>query len=92
MTFWQNSIRELMEMQPLTTAYPYRTATIAVLLGATLVASARWFGWSYRLVLSQLNPYVPQRIASPVAFALVALLLMFLSNDLIVKKSTDHFG
>ena len=31
LTFWQNSIRELMEMEPLLSAYPYRTALIALL-------------------------------------------------------------
>lgn len=86
MTFWQNSIRELMGMEPLETAYPYRTATIAVILGALLVAVVRVFAWSCRFVASKLNPFVPQRIASAIAFAIVSLAAFFLSNDLVTKN------
>ena len=86
MTFWQNSIRELMGMERLETAYPYRTAAIALVLGAMLVAVARLFGWSCRFVASKLSHIVPKRIASAIAFALVALAAFFLSNDLITKN------
>ena len=86
MTFWQNSIRELMGMERLETAYPYRTAAIALVLGAMLVAVARLFGWSCRFVASKLSHIVPKRIASAIAFALVALAAFFLSNDLITNN------
>ena len=70
MTFWQNSIRELMGMERLETAYPYRTAAIALVFGAMLVAVARLFGWSCRFVASKLSHIVPKRIASAIALHL----------------------
>ncbi|MCD0462779.1 alpha/beta hydrolase [Roseiconus lacunae] len=94
MTAWQNSIRELMQMEPLESAYPYRTAIIAIAVGAILVAFARAFGWSCRFVADRLDRFVPRRIASAVAVVFVSVVIMTLSNDLIVKNllnAADHF-
>ena len=37
MVFWQNSIRQLMQMEPLESAYPYRTLLIAAIFSLVLV-------------------------------------------------------
>lgn len=86
MTFWQNSIRSLMEMPPLETAYPYRVAIIALVFGAILVAMGRSFLWSGHYVSRKLQRFVPERIASAIGFTLVVFLLLFLSNDVIASR------
>ena len=94
MTFWQNSIRELMEMQPLETAHTYRVAAIAIVFGAILVAAGRWFLWCGDWFSKKLQRFVPRRIASAIGFTLVALLLLFLTNDVIAVRllsSADSF-
>ncbi|TWT92746.1 alpha/beta hydrolase [Stieleria varia] len=83
MTYWQNSIRELMEMPLLETAYPYRTAAIALLWGALLVAAGRLFLAACRYVATKLQSFLPRRIALASGFALVAFLTFFLTNDLL---------
>ena len=94
MTAWQNSIRELMEMPPLETAYPYRMAAIALVFGAVLVALGRLFLRCGRFVSLKLQRFVPRRIANAIGFALVVIGLMFLTNDVIAAKllnSADSF-
>ena len=94
MTYWQNSIRELMEMEPLKTAYPYRTAAIAIAVGALMVSTARLFINACGFFASRINRYVPRRIASAIGFTIVVSIVLFLSNDLIAKNllsSADKF-
>tara|TARA_R110002049_G_scaffold4601_5_gene32593 strand:- start:822981 stop:824636 length:1656 start_codon:yes stop_codon:yes gene_type:complete len=86
MTFWQNSIRELMGMPELETAYPYRTAMIAVLIGAMMVATVRLLLSFWRFLTSKLIRFVPRRIASFAGFITVVVAVAFLSNDLIAKN------
>src|SRR5689334_18144903 len=40
-SIWQNSIRQLMDLEPVTTAYPLRVTLIAILTGVLLIATAR---------------------------------------------------
>lgn len=86
MTFWQNSIRELMEMPPVETAYPYRTALIAVVCSVILIAIARLLRLCFRLTVNKLSRFVPPRIAHIVSAAVVAILFMFLMNDVVAKN------
>ena len=86
MTFWQNSIRNLMGMEKLETAYPYRTAIIAVLLGALLVAITRLLIAAYDYLASKLNQVFPRKVSAAIAFAAIGFLVLFLSNDVIAKN------
>ncbi|TWU56326.1 alpha/beta hydrolase [Rubripirellula reticaptiva] len=86
MTFWQNSIRGLMGMEDLETAYPYRTAAIAVVLGAILVSLARAFVAASGFVAGKLNHILPRKVATATAFVSVGLVVLFLSNDLVAKN------
>lgn len=89
MTYWQNSIRELMEMPPLETAYPYRVAFIAVVFGAVLVAITRVFLSACYFVSRRLERYFPRRISITIGFSLVLALTAFLGNDLVVRRLLD---
>jgi len=86
MTFWQNSIRELMEMPALDTAYPYRVAFIAILSGAFLIATVRVFLIACRWVSTKLERFFPQRFSIAVGFVMVAIVAMFLANDVVVRS------
>lgn len=86
MTYWQNSIRDLMEIQELETTYPYRTTAIAVLLAAVLIAIARWISALGHFVADKLNRFFPPRVSATIAFLVVCFALLFLSNDLLAKN------
>ena len=85
MTFWQNSIRQLMEMQPLETAFPYRTALIALLFGACLIAVARLLGRCCVILSKKLNRFMPPRVSTVLSVTLVGLISLFLVNGVIAR-------
>lgn len=89
MTYWQNSIRELMEMPPVETGYPYRIGFIAVGCAVVLVFLGRLFdacsGYASRLLMR----YMPQRIANTVGVVLVGFLAMLLFNKVIAQSLLD---
>ena len=86
MTFWQNSIRQLMEMEPLKSAYPYRTALIAIVFGALLIATVRLLLKCGSFCARQLNRFLPRRISNVLSAVLVGFLLLFIVNGVLAKK------
>lgn len=94
MTFWQNSIRDLMGIEELETAYPYRTAAISVAIGAVLVALTRLFVTISGFVARKLNHVFPPKVSATIAFTVVGLVVVFLSNDVVLSRllsSADSF-
>lgn len=84
-TVWQNSIRELMEMEPLQTAYPWRVAFIATVFGAVLVAGARILGVCFRWVRAKLIRVLPRRVAAALSVVVVATLLLLVVNGVFAR-------
>ena len=94
MTFWQNSIRDMMGMEELETAYPYRTAAVSLVFGAVLVAFARLFAAVSGFIATKLNRVFPRKVSATIAFIVVGFLVLFLSNDVALKSllsSADSF-
>jgi uncharacterized membrane protein len=86
-TVWQNSIRELMEMEPLETAYPWRVALIAILFGAVLVAGARIFGRCCRFVDGKLSRFLPRRVSYVLSTVVVGTLLVLMVNGVLARAA-----
>ena len=84
-TIWQNSIRELMEMEPLKTAYPIRVALIAACVGIVLTAFGRLVGKSIRYTIEKINRVVPRRIANVLGVIVVGFLLFMAANDIFAR-------
>jgi len=94
MTYWQNSLRALMEMEPLESAYPIRTALISMILGAILVAFARTVGLAWHVVAVRLKRYLPRRVSYVISATLVALAILFIGNGVIARgllNAADRF-
>ncbi|WP_182866498.1 alpha/beta hydrolase [Rhodopirellula sp. JC639] len=94
MTFWQNSIRERMEMPRLETAYPYRVALIAVVCAVILIAGGRMFVRCGHFISAKLQRVMPRRMAQGIGFTTAVLLVLFLTNDVIavgLLRSADAF-
>lgn len=85
MTFWQNSIRVLMELQPVETAYPYRMAAIALAFGVLLVLTGRLFLGCTGYLSRKLSRFLPQRLAAALGFLLVCVTVLFLANDVVAR-------
>lgn len=85
MTFWQNSIRDLMQLGEVETAYPYRIGLIAIVCAAILVFLARVFIFCCVWVTGLLAKLFPQRIAGALSVLLVGLIALMIVNDVVAQ-------
>ena len=86
---WQNSIRELMEMEPVAGGYAWQVTLIAVLTAVLLIALARGLRSLWLYVERKISRVVPRRV-SYVATTLVVLVGVFLIvNDVIVRLALN---
>jgi uncharacterized membrane protein len=84
-TVWQNSIRGLMEMEPVATAYPRRVALIAIFTGLLLITLGRTFAWLWGWVHGKISAYVPRRVSYVLSTVVVVIGLFLLANDVIAR-------
>jgi uncharacterized membrane protein len=82
---WQNSIRQLMEMEPVEDAYPWRVALIAILTGLLLIAAARGVGALWRWVHRKMSLFVPRRVSYVVSTVIVMIGLFVVVNDVVAR-------
>lgn len=85
-TEWQNSIRDLMQMPPIQTAYPLRMLAIAIVTAAGLITTARYIRRFNAFVYSKLTLLLPRKIAFASSLTVVSFALLLLVNDLFVKS------
>src|SRR5262249_5652001 len=90
-TVWQNSIRQLMDMEPDATAYPWRVALIAILTGVALIAAARGLRNLWKYVDRQISRVVPPRV-SRVMSAFVVVGLLLIGNHVIAWLALNAAG
>ncbi len=71
---WQNSIRMLMELEPVDTAHPLAVVLIALTVFAVLIALARFFRLTLHFMAVRINSFLPRRMSNVIgvlaAFAL----------------------
>ena len=89
MAYWQNSIRELMDLPRLETAYPYRMAIIAIITGASLIGLMRLLIFGGRWLSERLNRLMPRRVALVISFVAMSILIVFVSNDILARVLLD---
>jgi uncharacterized membrane protein len=74
---WQNSIRGLMKLGPVDTTYALEAAPIALAVFIILLALARFFRLTLRLVVTGVNRFLPRRVSN--AIGVVAAIALFWS-------------
>lgn len=75
--YWQNSIRLLMDMEPVDTAAPFRVGFIALGIFCLLVVITRGFDLIRRTTSGRMKRYVPHRVSS--VLGILAALALFWS-------------
>ena len=82
-TQWQNSIREVMELEPIDTAYPLEVSLAALAAFGVLIALARLLKLTFRFVSIRVDRFVPKPVANVIAvIAAVALFWSLMSGVL----------
>ncbi|MCC5805390.1 MAG: alpha/beta-hydrolase family protein [Opitutales bacterium] len=84
---WQNSVRLIMDLDPADTAHPYRVGLIAVLVFVVLLALARLFHLTYRLITRRLHFHIPRRVANVVGGAAAVFLFWTVFNGILFEWS-----
>lgn len=82
---WQNSIRVLMDMQPVDSAHPLQVGAIALATFIVLLAFARLFELTFLFLSGRLRRYVPRRISYVIGIAIAAVLFGTVVNGVIFR-------
>jgi uncharacterized membrane protein len=82
-TTWQNSIRHLMELEPLAPEYPWRVALIAVLTSILLVALARGLIAIGQSIDRRITRVCPPRVAHTLSAIAVVVGVFLIVNDVV---------
>ncbi len=80
---WQNSIRVLMELDPLPSAHPTKTGLIALAVATVLILLGRLFQLVRRFFASRSRHFLPQRLANVIGITVAVVLSWMLLNGLI---------
>jgi uncharacterized membrane protein len=82
---WQNSIRHLMQLEPVTSAHPFEVCFIAIVTFVLLVALARLFKKISRLISERSRRFVPRRVSNVIGFAVAILLFWAIANGVLFR-------
>lgn len=88
-TVWQNSIRELMEMEPVASAYPTRVVLISLVTALVLVFAGRGLakGWLY--IHHKITKVVPRRVSYVLTTFMIIFLLFLVANHVVARLALD---
>lgn len=86
---WQNSIRQLMQLEPVTSAHPLKLSLIALVTFVALLALSRFFREVAYFVARHIRRFVPRRVANVIGVALAVLLFWLLANDMFFRFALE---
>src|SRR5690606_19813418 len=86
---WQNSIRQLMEMDPVAYAYPCRISAIALGVAVLLISLARGLRLVWQAIHRRINRVVPRRVSYVVSTIFVMLALVLLTHKLVFRLALN---
>lgn len=84
---WQNSIRTLMEMEPVGTAYPYRILAISFVTSVVVLFFCRGLIMLGSRLKSLALHFVPRRVASLLSVVIVIGIFFGLVDKLLLKRA-----
>jgi uncharacterized membrane protein len=82
---WQNSVRELMQLQPVDTGHPLLVSLIALAVFVTLIALARFFRLTLRFIATGANRFLPGRVSNVVGVVAAVALFWLLINGVLFR-------
>ena len=86
-TDWQNTLRALMRMEPVSSAHPFRILGVAILTALVVLCVARVLMVLGRWLLRQSERVLPPRVAYILSVALVILATITLVNNVVLSRA-----
>jgi uncharacterized membrane protein len=84
---WQNSIRLLMEMAPIESAYPFTVLCIATVTALVVILLAYLVLYAATRLVNAISRYLPHRVAIVLGSTVFVLFLMSFIDGVILKAS-----
>lgn len=82
---WQNSIRRLMQLEPVTSAHPLEVCLIAIVTFLVLIALARLFKVIFNSISERSARFVPRRVSRVIGFTAAILLFWAIANGVLFR-------
>jgi uncharacterized membrane protein len=82
---WQNSIRELMELEPVDTPHPLEVVLTALAVFAILLALARLFRLTLRFVAIRVDRFLPRRVSHVMGIVAAVALFWSVINGVLLR-------
>jgi uncharacterized membrane protein len=89
---WQNSIRELMELEPVDTAHPLKVCLTALAVFAILIALARFFRLTLRFVTTRIGRFLPPRLSNVIGVIAAIALFWSVINGILLRTALRVAG
>jgi uncharacterized membrane protein len=84
---WQNSVRLLMEMAPIESAYPFTVLWTAAVTALVVILLTYLFLYAATWLVNTVGRYLPRRISIVLGSTVFVLFLMSFVDGVIIKKS-----
>lgn len=84
---WQNSIRLLMELEPVDSAHPTKVGLIALAVFATLMIVARAFQLTFRVASRNVGRFAPRPVSNLVGVVIAGLLFWSIADGLLFRAA-----
>ncbi|MCL7999699.1 alpha/beta-hydrolase family protein [Brucella sp. 21LCYQ03] len=84
---WQNSVRSVMSMEPVPSAYPASVCALAVITFLILLLLTRTLIWLGLFKSAKIHRLVPRRVANVVGVALTVVLIWTIANGLLIQST-----
>lgn len=86
---WQNSVRSVMGMEPVPSAYPASVCGLAIVTFLILLLLARALIWLGRYISKQVHRVVPRRVANVVGIGVTVVLIWTIANGLLIQSTFE---
>lgn len=84
---WQNSVRSVMGMEPVPSAYPASVCGLAIVTFLILLFLARALIWLGRFISAKIHRLVPRRVTNVIGIALTVVLIWTIANGLLIQST-----
>jgi uncharacterized membrane protein len=84
---WQNSIRAVMNMEPVETAHPFKVCAIALAAFLAVLVLVRLFRLVTDFLSACVRRFIPRKVANVLGFLAATLLFWSIANNLLVRSA-----
>ena len=84
---WQNSVRAVMGMEPVPSAYPASVSALAIISFLVLLILARCLIWLGRFVSAKVHLIMPRKVANVIGIAITVVLIWTVANGVLIQSS-----